>query len=98
MTDTTLRMTWTLHISGLLTEDEKWTIVRNLREHVYHEREADIPGFAKITRVVTVTSDGVEHREKTDAEMYTELLAKKNTKADKRKAAVLKFMRGENKH
>ena len=77
-----------MHLSGPLTEDEKWTIVRNLREHDYHEREADIPGFAKITHVVTVTSDGVEHREKTHAEMYTELLAKKK----------LKFMRGENKH
>jgi hypothetical protein len=54
MTDThTLTMTWTLHFSGPLTEKEKSTIIGNLWEHIHNEREGDIPGFAKITRVIS---------------------------------------------
>jgi hypothetical protein len=40
MTDkTTLTMTWTLHLSGPLTEEEKGAIIGNMREHIFYERD-----------------------------------------------------------
>jgi hypothetical protein len=51
--------------------------------------------FGKIARVVTVTSDRVEHAEKRAEQRYAEMLANENAKSELRKATVLKFMRGE---
>jgi hypothetical protein len=36
---------------NLPTEAEQKTIVGNIKEHVEHERDAEIPGFAKVTYV-----------------------------------------------
>jgi hypothetical protein len=46
-----MTMTWTLEFSEPLTEKEKNTIIGNLWEHIHSERDADIPGFAKIVHV-----------------------------------------------
>jgi hypothetical protein len=100
MTDTTLTMTWTLHLSDPLTEDEKRTTIGNLFEHIHHESKAERflkssrvesvkSGFAKVTRVIA--PDGYGKAEQVpEGEVHRRIAEKKALQ----KATVLKFMRG----
>jgi hypothetical protein len=47
----TMTMTWTLHCTEPLTDEEKKTIVGNLFEHIGEEAGAGIEGFEKVERI-----------------------------------------------
>lgn len=51
MTDTTLTMTWTLHLSEPMTDEEWDAVIGNIHQHILDEADAGIPGFAKIEEV-----------------------------------------------
>jgi hypothetical protein len=49
----TLTMTWTLHLSEPMTDEERDAVIGNIYEHIFNEQAANIPSFVKVAEVVS---------------------------------------------